>query len=137
LFNILTNTVVRLTLVFNQKSYNFTNQMGFSLKALDFCQVRISEMCGTQVQSWSFCHLIDYCLNQPLLLKKIRCMLIALEVGVYYLNFLVLVLILKFNHLVQDLQPVNNWISVAKVVIKEGLRFVDIVRANFQKLSFH
>ena len=64
-------------------------------------------------------------------------MLIALEVGVYYLNFLVLVLILKFNHLVQDLQPINNWISVAKVSVKEGLRFVDIVRANFQKLSFH
>lgn len=59
----------------------FFNQLGLCFQKLNFNGVTVQEMVRCQVQTRSFGHQVDYHLDDPLLVKCVTGVLIALKVA--------------------------------------------------------
>lgn len=115
--NIFSDLSVYMEFIVDQHLDYISYQARFGFEALDFSDVRISEMSSTQVEPRSLGHLIDDSLNESLLLENITCVLEALQIRFHKLPFLLLIQILKFQGFFEDFQPIDSGIYVLEIFV--------------------
>ena len=104
----------------------FPDDLCLSFESIYLSLVRVSEMVGHEVHSWSLRHQVHNNLDQSLLLQGIASVIKALEVSNGEQKFGFLVFLLALNHLSHNAHPVNSWHDVPQISILQGLNLVNV-----------
>ena len=94
-------------------------------------------MRSTQIQLWSACHFVDYGLYESLLFKNVTGVFVALKIGSYQCNLLLLVFILITKAFIQYLESINTWVHIPQIIIQKRFCLVNIEATYLEDFLFN
>lgn len=107
---------------------------GLSFEGVDLSPVRVFEVVGGEIHPWTLGHQVNHDLNESLLLERVTCVLVTLDILEAELQLGLLVELLPLEDFLQDSKSVHIWQDIPQVSVLHWLHLVYVEGNNLQDL---